>query len=227
MHFIFMLTKDDATVGNAMAAYEEVRDTALRYVGFKDIGAPIETLMAITALAHEDGREVMLEVVSTTEEAEARSLRAGLEIGVDWVLGGTRVDLGTRIFAGTGVRYCPFPGRIIGHPSVLDGDVADIVADARRKAATEGVHGLDLLAYRHPSVDPILLTREVVQAVDVPVIVAGSIDSHERIALVETTGAWGFTIGGAIFDSLLPGGPDLAPQIAGVLDVLSPRAAQP
>jgi hypothetical protein len=34
----------------------------------------------------------------------------------------------------------------------------------------------------------------------VPIVSAGSIDSYERIAEVWCAGAWGFTIGGALFD---------------------------
>ena len=41
--------------------------------------------------------------------------------------------------------------------------------------AIDGVHGVDLLAYRHEDLDPIVLTRTVVEAAEGPVIVAGSI----------------------------------------------------
>ena len=48
-------------------------------------------------------------------------------------------------------------------------------------------------------------------------IVAGSIVTSEQIRKVAATGAWGFTIGGAIFEGRLPGAPDLAAQITAVL----------
>ena len=38
LEFIFMLTRDDQTVSDALAVYEGVRATDLRYVGFKDVG---------------------------------------------------------------------------------------------------------------------------------------------------------------------------------------------
>ena len=45
--FIFMLTHNDATVPNAIEVYEQLRDTEdLRYVGFKDVGATVETAPA-------------------------------------------------------------------------------------------------------------------------------------------------------------------------------------
>ena len=64
------------------------------------------------------------------------------------LLGGTRVDNVLPVIKGSGIRYFPFPGRISGHPSVLEGSIDDIVESAKTMAACDGVHGLDLLAYR-------------------------------------------------------------------------------
>jgi hypothetical protein len=217
IEFIFMLTRDDVTVDDAVAVLDGLRDSGLRHVGFKDIGPPPEVLTEVTALAHEAGMEVMLEVVSTSREDELRSLQAALGIGVDWVLGGTHAEEGARVLAGSGVRYCPFPGTITGHPSVLSGSIEDIAADAARLTAIDGVHGVDLLAYRHATADVAALTRAVADATDGPVIAAGSVASFEQIAALERAGAWGFTIGSAIFEDRLPGGPSVAGQVAAVL----------
>ncbi len=218
-NFVFMLTHDDATVGHARDVLEELVGTGLRYVGFKDVGAPPAALKEIAALAHEAGMEVMLEIVSTSAEDELRSIRAALEIGVDWVLGGTNPERGVEILRGTGLRYCPFPGTVVGHPSVLEGTIEEIAAHARRLGEMDGVHGLDLLAYRHATADPVALTRAVVDAVEGPVIVAGSIATAAQIADVNAAGAWGFTIGGAIFEGRLPGGAAVAAQVAAVLEL--------
>ena len=51
-----------------------------------------------------------------------------------------------------------------------------------------------------------------------PVIVAGSIASVERAVAVSEAGAWGYTIGSAIFDGLLPGAPSIADQVRRVLE---------
>ena len=225
MNFIFMLTHNDSTVPGAAGVYESLRGTALRYVGFKDIGATPDELAVVAEKAHADGLEVMLEVVSTSRESEIASLKAGRDIGVDWILGGTHADDGVRILAGSGIRYCPFPGRIDGHPSVLLGTIAEITQDARDLTAMNGVYGLDLLAYRSPGEDPIALTHDVVVASPGPVVVAGSIATAEQIRLVAGAGAWGFTIGGAIFEGRLPGAPDLAAQISAVLDMTAAAAA--
>lgn len=217
IEFVFMLTRDDVTVADAPEVLAGLRDTGLRYVGFKDIGPEPEVLRDVTAAAHEAGMEVMLEVVSTSREDELRSVRAALDIGVDWVLGGTNAEEGALVLAGAAVRYCPFPGTITGHPSVLSGAIDEIAADAARLTAIDGVHGVDLLAYRHATADVGALTRAVADAVDGPVIAAGSVATIEQIGVLEEAGAWGFTIGSAIFEERLPGGPSVAGQVRAVL----------
>jgi hypothetical protein len=217
IEFIFMLTHSDRTVPNARAVYDEVRDCGLRYVGFKDIGLPVDELKALSAAIRADGREVMLEVVSEAEEDELQSVRAALEIGVDWLLGGTHPDAALEILAGTDVRYCPFPGQVIGHPSLLRGSIDEIAADADRLTSRPGVHGLDLLAYRYDG-DVEALTSAVKTRAHGPVIAAGSVDSLERIRALSRIGVWGFTIGGAIFDGRFAGAPSIPAQVDAVLE---------
>lgn len=184
---------------------------------FKDVGLPVPRLRELADAIRADGREVMLEVVSERAEDELRSIRAALEIGVDWVLGGTNPAPALEILRGTALRYCPFPGHVIGHPSLLRGTIGEIAEDARRLTSLPGVHGLDLLAYRHDG-DVEQLVESVVASSSGPVIAAGSVDSLERIATLRRLGVWGFTIGGAIFDSKLPGAPSISDQIEAVLD---------
>jgi hypothetical protein len=218
IEFIFMLTHSDRTVPNARAVYDEIRDSGLRYVGFKDIGLPIAELKALSEAIRSDGREVMLEVVSEAKEDELRSIRAALEIGVDWLLGGTHPTEALEILAGAeGIRYCPFPGRVIGHPSLLRGTIDEIADDADRLTSMPGVHGLDLLAYRFDG-DVEALAAAVKDRAHGPVIAAGSVDSLERIAALDRIGVWGFTIGGAIFDGRFAGAPSVPAQIEAVLE---------
>jgi hypothetical protein len=215
--FIFMLTHNDATVGDALEVYGTLRDIdELRYVGFKDVGAPFEQLQALTAAIQADGRTVMLEVVSEDVDAEVRSIEAARRLGVDWVLGGTHPERALPILAGSGIRYCPFPGTVVGHPSVLRGTVESIAESARGLTALEGVYGLDLLAYRFDGDVP-ALARAVVSACGAPVIAAGSVDSRERIMALASAGVWGYTIGGAIIEGRMPGGPSIAGQVREVL----------
>jgi hypothetical protein len=206
LEFIFMLTKDDQTIPDALDVYEGLRETGLRYVGFKDVGVPTETLRQLTEAIRKDGRTVVLEVVSLSTDDEVRSVRAGLELGVDIVMGGTHPEAVLPLLSGSSVRYLPFPGKVIDHPSVLTGSIEEIADHSRDLTSLPGVHGLDLLAYRHAGDVPTLMTAVVV-ASSGPVVVAGSIDSDERIEAVRSSGAWAFTVGGAVFDrSFVPGG---------------------
>jgi NAD(P)H-dependent flavin oxidoreductase YrpB (nitropropane dioxygenase family) len=219
INFVFMLTHSDSTVPGAIDYVEPLAATGLRYIGFKDIGADPETQGQIAKAARNAGLETMLEVVSVTREDEVRSVQAAIAAGVDWVLGGTNPDAVLPLLEDTDIKYCPFPGRVVGHPSVLEGEVDEIAASAAALTERPGVHGLDLLAYRHATADIAALTRAVVDAAHGPVIAAGSVTSPDQIQTLARAGAWGFTIGSAIFDGLLPGAPGVATQVREVLRI--------
>lgn len=232
LEFIFMLTRNDQTVPDAREVYDTLRDTGLRYVGFKDIGLPPAQLRKLAEAMRADGREVFLEVVSERPEDELRSVNAALEIGVDWLMGGTHPDEALSVLDTVGPpgtagrpRYCPFPGRVVGHPSVLEGTIDEISRSAHDLTARPGVHGLDLLAYRWNGDVPALV-RAVVDAASGPVIAAGSVDSAERIQALTDAGAWAFTIGGAIFDRKLPAGPSVREQVECALALTAAAAGR-
>lgn len=203
LRFIFMLTRNDRTVDDASDQLQTALALGVRHIGFKDIGLPLDQLKALNAAIKAGGATSYLEVVSLDRDSEIASARAAAEIGVDVLLGGTRVDDVLPFIAGSDIEYCPFPGRIAGHPSVLEGSIEEIVASARALAAREGVHGLDLLAYRSKEDVPALI-KAVCASVSKPVYIAGSIDTPEQIAVVKEAGAAGFTIGTAALDGNYP-----------------------
>ncbi|WP_189644413.1 cupin domain-containing protein [Mesorhizobium sp. M9A.F.Ca.ET.002.03.1.2] len=217
LRFIFMLTRNDRTVEDASKQLQTALKLGVRHIGFKDIGLPIEQLKSLNAAIKAGGATSYLEVVSLDRDSEIASARAATEIGVDVLLGGTRVDDVLPVIAGTDIQYCPFPGRIAGHPSVLEGSIAEIVDSARTLAARDGVHGLDLLAYRSKEDVPVLI-KAVCAAVSKPVYVAGSIDTPARIGVVKDAGAAGFTIGTAALDGKYPAPEkDVSSQLAAIL----------
>ena len=201
--FIFMLTAGDKTIADARARLEDVLAGGARHIGFKDIGLPVAELRELSRDIRNAGGRAYLEVVSLDAESELRSARAAIELEVDCLLGGTRASEVSALLRNHPVRYYPFPGRITGHPSVLDGSVDEIVESAKRLTDLEHVHGLDLLAYRFDGDVPELM-RVVCEVSDKPVIMAGSIDSAERIDAVAAAGAAGFTVGTAAFDESFP-----------------------
>lgn len=202
-HFIFMLTRADRTVVNAAELAREAADCGITRIGFKDVGVSRTELENLATTLRDLGAELYMEVVSLDRESEIRSARIAVELGVDWLLGGTRPRDVLPELTGSKVRYCPFPGRIAGHPSRLEGTPDEIVASARDLASLEGVHGLDLLAWRAAGDAPSLIAS-VCAAAGKPVIVAGSVDREERIAALAGAGAHGFTIGTALLDGVFP-----------------------
>jgi hypothetical protein len=97
-----------------------------------------------------------------------------------------------------------------------------IVADGCRLGENPQVAGLDLLAYRHNG-DCELLIDRVCSTVKKPIIVAGSIDSFERLAAVRRSGAWAFTVGSAIFEGRF-GSDSVRAQITNILADSPPRS---
>lgn len=194
--FIFMLTEDDSTVPDARSRLDEVLAGGARHIGFKDVGLPFEELRGLARDIRAAGGRVYLEVVSLDAQSELRSARAAIGLEVDCLLGGTRPAEVAPLLKAHPIRYYPFPGEIVGHPSVLAGTIESITASARALAELESVHGLDLLAYRFAGDVPALM-RSVCSACDKPVIMAGSIDRAERIVEVAEAGAAGFTVGTA------------------------------
>jgi hypothetical protein len=216
IEFIFMLTRDDVTLEDAREVYASISGSGVRHVGCKDLGLPKDELSALMDDIRSNGHETYLEVVSETEEATLESARAAAEIRPDHLIGGTLIEPVQEILAGTGVRFFPYVGEIVGHPCLLRGSVEAIVADTQRAAAL-GVDGINLLAYRYDG-DVEALVRAVVGATELPVICAGSVDSVERIRALEGAGAWGFTIGTAALDGALVGGAPLSGQLQAALE---------
>ncbi len=214
--FIFMLTRHDRTIPDAMARLNEVLAAGVRHIGFKDVGLPLEDLRTLSSTIRKAGARVYLEVVSLDEASEVESANAAVALDVDVLMGGTRPDAVLPIIMNTGIAYYPFPGKVVGHPSILLGPIEDIVESARILAAKEGVHGLDLLAYRFNGDVPELI-RRVCRAVSKPVYIAGSIDRYDRICDVVGGQAAGFTVGTAALDGVFPADePGLTGQLVAI-----------
>ncbi len=216
--FIFMLTRNDQTVSDAAEHLDTAIACGLKHIGFKDIGLPFSELRELAGRIRESGATAYLEVVSLDAKSEATSARAALKIGVDRLMGGTRPHVVVPIIKDAGIGYYPFPGTIVGHPSVLKGSKEQIVESAVKLAAMDGVTGLDLLAYRWTEQDIEGMIDAVCSAVAVPVVVAGSIDSADRIKAVARAGAAGYTIGTAALDGRFPAAAsDLKSQLEAIV----------
>lgn len=219
MDFVFMLTRADRTVPDAVAVLDEVRPLGLRHIGFKDVGIEPAAAAQLRRRIAEHGATSYLEVVSTSTEACLASVRLARELGVDYLLGGTCVDEALAILAGSGVKYLPFPGRPSGHPTQLGGSAAEVAADCRRYRA-RGAAGVDLLAYRATEADPLALVRAARDALDGGMLlVAGGVGNADRVRALAAANVDAFTVGSAAFDgTFAPGAGPLRAQLKAVLD---------
>jgi len=215
--FIFMFTRHDQTVEDCLATFEAIKEVGVRHLGFKDVGVERETLRELNRRIKASGAVSYMEVVSTTSEDCLNSARTAVDIGVDRLLGGTEVETILSLLQGSGIEYMPFPGRPEGHPTKLGGTPQE-VADHCRRFVQLGCAGVDLLAYRATEADPLDLVRAARGATDGTLVVAGSVDSPERIKDLEAAGADAFTIGSAAFDgSFSPRKGLLASQLSDIL----------
>jgi hypothetical protein len=229
MDFVFMLTRNDATVENALDLVEIARPLGLKHVGFKDVGADASILRSLTAAIRAAGASPWMEVVSTTREGELRSIALARDLGVDFMMGGVHVDEGLRILKGSATRYLPFAGKPSGHPTRLGGAAAEVEAQCRA-IAQKGCAGVDILAYRATEAEPLDLIAACRRGLSErgAVVVAGSVNSAERVSAIRAAGADAFTIGTAAIDaSYAPGAGPLAAQLKAVLADCGARGRSP
>lgn len=219
LDFIFMLTKNDRTVPDAHERLKDVLAGGVKHIGFKDIGLPFDELRSLSQAIKKAGATLYLEVVSLDEESEIKSAKAAMDLDVDYLMGGTRPEVIAPLVKEHKLKYYPFAGNIVGHPSVLKGTKDEIVESAVTIASIDGVDGLDLLAYRFVGDVPVLM-KAVCAASPVPVVMAGSINSEDRIRIVHNSGAAGFTIGTAAFNEDFPAEqPGLFGQVASIFSI--------
>ena len=219
MDFVFMLTRNDATVGDALDLVAVARPLGLRHIGFKDVGAEPAFLARLATAIREAGAQVWMEVVAVPPDDQRRAFTLARDIGVDWLMGGACPADALRTLQGGKARHLPFAGRPEGHPTRLGGQAAEIEAQCRDLAAM-GCAGVDILAYRATEAEPLDLIAACRRGLPdgARVVVAGSIDSAARIAAIRAAGADAFTIGTAAIDgAYAPGAGPLEAQLRAVL----------
>jgi hypothetical protein len=225
LDLIVMLTHHDETVSNALDLFNQLKDAPVTHWGFKDVGLPPEKMREVVQAMKAADKITYLEVVSLSEEEGLRGAQLAVEIGFDILMGTVFFPSIADYLRDKPIKYYPFPSHIHSHPSILEGTLEDIVAHAQ-KLESIGAHGLDLLTYRYTGDAPRLL-REVVQAVSIPVVSAGSIASYDRIAEVWATGAQGYTIGSAFFESKFVPNASFEANLMAVVEWMQERQGLP
>ncbi len=215
-----MFTHNDVTVPDAAAFYDMVKDLPVDYFGFKEIGLSASEMKELNDKIHAGGFESFLEVVEYTEDKISTPAKQAVDLGFDYLMGTVFYPSIRDIIGKSDIKYFPFCGKIYDRPSVLDGTIEEIVADAKR-IESEGVDGFDLLAYRYKYPDNVNeLIAALQDEVKVPIVSAGSINSFERLEETIRQGVWGFTIGGAFFEKkFIPEG-SYRDNVKAVVDML-------
>ena len=203
---IVMLTHNDVTVPNAREVFYEAADLPVTFWGFKDVGLSATESERLVADFREAGKTAVLEAVNFSEAEMLEAVAFAADCGIEFVTGGQFTETVRDRVREAGMKYFPFCGATSGPPISLGGSIEDIERDAAR-LLDRGVDGVDLVAYRSTGADPVELARRLVTVVGgEQIIVAGSINSVDRIRLMHEIGPMGFTIGGALFEgALLPG----------------------
>ena len=195
---IVMLTRHDYTVENAIEVFEQCKNSNALYWGIKENPLPHDVMKRHFARMKECGKRTILEVVAYTESEGLAGAQLAAECGCDILLGTCYYDAINDFCKEHNIRYMPFVGNISGRPSVLSGDIDDIVKEAK-DYADKGVYGLNLLGYRYTG-DATALNNTLVKQVDAPVCIAGSVDSYKRLDEIKEARPRFLTIGSAFFD---------------------------
>lgn len=200
---IIMLTHNDQTVKNAKEIFENCKDLPIEFWGFKDVGLEKDKMAELISAMKAAQKTTFLEVVTYSEEECMNGAKLAVELGFDYLLGTLFYESVHQYLKQYDIKYLPFCGSVSGSPSVLEGTFEEIIADAN-SLLDQGIYGIDLLAFRHRQGAG--LAREYCARIDKPVVIAGSINSPERIQFVNEINPWTFTMGSALFtENFAPG----------------------
>ena len=219
MELIVMLTYNDFTVSDAAQIFESCRNSKACYWGFKEHPLPLDKMKRLYAEMKRSGKTTFLEVVAYSEAEGLAGAKMAAACNCDILMGTTFHDSILQYCLEHNLRYMPFVGKVSGRPSVLEGSIEGMIAEAR-EYIDKGAYGIDLLGYRYVG-DAVRLNREFVSRVPAPVCLAGSIDSYQRLDEVKEAHPWAFTIGSAFFDGCFGG--TMLEQIDKVCDYINPQ----
>lgn len=204
---IVMLTHNDVTVANARDCFRDAADLPVQYWGFKDVGLSSGEMEKLVSDFKAAGKTPVLEIVNFDEKELLNAASLAIDCGVEYFTGGVFSQAVMERVQAAGIKYFPFCGEVGGSPIELAGTAEEVLEDAGRLREL-GVDGIDLVAYRFSNGDPIHLAKLVEhQLGGENLIIAGSINSVERIRRMQEIRPFGYTMGGALFEGAFkPGG---------------------
>ena len=217
-NIIIMLTHNDQTVKNALSVFETSKDLPVAFWGFKDVGLERAEMKKLVDAMKQAGKTTFLEVVSYSEEACMEGAKTAVDLGFDYLMGTVYHKSVFDYLKTQQIKFLPFCGKVYGSPSVLEGTIDEVIADAE-SLLEKGVDGIDLLAFRHEN--GASLAEAYCLRVDKPVVIAGSINSPERLEFISRINPWGFTMGSALFTENFAPGESFRKNLEVVIDCMS------
>ena len=197
-NLIVMLTWHDKTVHNAKELFLEAKDAPAKYWGCKREGISEEYLRELLTLMKENGKETFMETVAIDEETCLSTARIAAECGAQHLIGTVYYDSVKKVCDEAGMTYAPFVG--LGEDTHLHGTPAEICEKAKAVEAN-GVTGISLSAFRYTEGDQLELLKTVSNAMECQMVLAGSVDSYEKLDILkQNPKLYAFTIGGAFFE---------------------------
>lgn len=216
---IIMLTHNDQTIENADKIFNECRDLPVKYWGFKNIGISENKMCKLLHDMQNAKKKTFLEVVTYTEKSCLESAKFACEHKFDYLLGTQFYPSVWEYLRNKPIQYYPFVGNVSGNPSVLSGNSGDMLKQINA-FCMDGIPGIDLLAYRYDQGSPSKLAKKIVSCSKLNTIIAGSIDSIDRIKFVKDINPWGFTMGSALVNQKFVEGADFRTNLKRVLEII-------
>ena len=216
-NLIVMLTHNDKTVLNAYDIFEKCKNSKAKFWGFKEEPIPLDEMKRLYSYMKSMGKTTFLEVIAYDEQNGLKGAKMALECGVDILMGTVFYDSINNFCKENNLKYMPFVGQVSERPSILEGDIDDMIQEANIYIS-KGAYGIDLLGYRYISGNPIELNKKIVEKINAPVCIAGSINSYQKLDEIKEANPWSFTIGGAFFENKF--GEDFEKQINNVCNYI-------
>lgn len=196
---VAMTVWHDETVKDAEAIFDNAKDLEVDGWGLKDVGLPKEDLKKIIEKMKSTGKRVTLEILMEEENDVLDSAQFAIDCGITAAVGGNFLPSVCKLLSDANVEYYPFIGKGEGNPHRLGGTIEELVNEAVY-ACENGATGVCLPFYRYKG-EPTLLIKAISEAIDKPVISAGSVNSKERFDEMAKYGISYLNIGTSFFES--------------------------
>lgn len=203
LNLIVMLTYNDETVDNAHEIFEQCKNSEAKFWGLKEKSLSLDKMKNLYKYMKECGKITFLEVVEYTEKGGLDGARIAVECGCNVLMGTVFFDSINKFCKENNLKYMPFVGKVTERPSILEGEIEEIIKEAG-EYLKKGVYGFDLLGYRYTG-NAQKLNETFVLEIKAPVCIAGSINGYERLDELKNANPWAFTIGSAFFENKFDG----------------------